>query len=450
MLNLNQLKNLYLNSPKWVKKIYTAIPFEIRNGSGYREWSTFLKKELNTQEYEILKIKETVLYAYENTKYYKNLFDKHHIDPYNINSREDLQLTPLLTKELVAENFEDLQVINYPDNKKFFVSTGGTTGKSMTFYQSKNIWEKEVAFWIYDTAKYGYNPSKLKASFRGGDLKNIEKRAYWEDDYINNAIHFSPMHLSHDTVYKYIEKLNASKPLFFHAYPSMLIFLIDYIVEQNLTLNYQVKVIFLVSEGYEKKDIKKIKEFFNATMVGLYGHSERAIIARSITQELDIYQVDRRYGCFELVDDTSKQIVQNDTIGILVGTGYDNYAMPLIRYKTDDLTSYADYQNDKIHMIDSLRNQVYIDCKNGVKIGINTFEIAKVAKNIHLWQLYQEHPGKVYILVLPKNNFTDKNKNQILLYLDKEFSMILDYEVKIIERPMLTQRGKVSKINKKY
>ncbi|VAW85845.1 hypothetical protein MNBD_GAMMA16-1827, partial [hydrothermal vent metagenome] len=218
MLNLNQLKNLYLNSPKWVKKIYTAIPFEIRNGSGYREWSTFLKKELNTQEYEILKIKETVLYAYENTKYYKNLFDKHHIDPYNINSREDLQLTPLLTKELVAENFEDLQVINYPDNKKFFVSTGGTTGKSMTFYQSKNIWEKEVAFWIYDTAKYGYNPSKLKASFRGGDLKNIEKRAYWEDDYINNAIHFSPMHLSHDTVYKYIEKLNASKPLFFHAY----------------------------------------------------------------------------------------------------------------------------------------------------------------------------------------------------------------------------------------
>lgn len=448
MLNLNQLKNLYIKSPRWVKKLYAAIPFEIREGSGYRKWCAFLKKELDIEEYETLKIKETVLYAYENTKYYKNLFDQHSINPYEINSRKDLQTIPLLTKKLVKENFHNLQNSNYPNNKKFFISTGGTTGTPMTFYQSKSVWEKEVGFGIYDFALYGYNPSKLKASFRGGTLKNIAKGEYWENDYINNAIHFSPLHLNKNTVAKYVEKLNDARPLFFHAYPSMLIFLIDNMIEQNLRLEYQIKVIFLVSEGYEKKDIKKMKEFFNATLVGLYGHSERTIIARSITQELDIYQVDQRYGCFELIDNNKTQIIQNNVTGTIVGTGFDNYAMPLIRYETDDLTHYVDYQSDKIYMIDSLRNQVYIDCKNCIKISINTFVIAKVAQNIHLWQLYQAYPGKVEVLIVPKKSFTDEDKKQILLYLDKEFGEILDFELKLIDQPMLTKRGKVSKMNR--
>lgn len=146
MLNLNQLKKLYTNSPHWVQNLYAAIPFSIRNGSEYKQWRTFLNKNLNVDEYEILKLKETIVYAYEYTTYYKKLFDDNHIDPYAINTRKDLQSIPLLTKKLLKENFHDLQAANYPKSNKFFITTGGTTGYPVTFYQSENVWKKEVAF----------------------------------------------------------------------------------------------------------------------------------------------------------------------------------------------------------------------------------------------------------------------------------------------------------------
>ncbi len=449
MLNLNQLKKLYINSPHWVQSIYAAIPFNIRNGSEYRQWRTFLKKNLNVDEYEIVKLKETILYAYEHTKYYKNLFDDNHIDPYMINTRKDLQSVPLLTKELVRENFHDLQATAYSKSKKYFITTGGTTGYPATFYQSQNVWKKELAFVADFFEGHGYDPSLLKASFKVKDFKDADHGIFWKKDYINNTIHFSPLHLNRSTVSKYVQKLNELKPLFFHTYPSNLLFLIDNMLEQNLSLDYQVHTVFLVSEGYTKNDIQKIKQFFNCEVTSFYGHSEHILFVKSITPEVDIYQIEKRYGFFELVDDDKHQIIENNISGTIVGTTFDNYAMPLIRYETDDLTQYLDYETGRVSMIDSLRNQVYLDGENGIKISITSFNLSPFADKIHIWQLYQEHPGKIDVLIVPKKGFTQEDKDKILSSIRTSIGDVLECDLKLRDHPLLTPRGKMTKMNKK-
>jgi phenylacetate-CoA ligase len=47
------------------------------------------------------------------------------------------------------------------------------------------------------------------------------------------------------------------------------------------------------------------------------------------------------YGHLELVDDQGRQISTPGKVGEIVGTGYDNAVMPLIRYRTGDSGAYS-------------------------------------------------------------------------------------------------------------
>ncbi|PHS34472.1 MAG: hypothetical protein COA92_00835 [Sulfurovum sp.] len=295
----------------------------------------------------------------------------------------------------------------------------------------------------------GCIPLLLKASFKVKDFKDNDHGIFWEKDYVSNTIHFSPLHLNSSTISKYVQKLNELKPLFFHVYPSNLLFLIDNMMEQNLKLKYQLRTIFLVSEGYTNKDIERIKTFFNCEVTSFYGHSERILFLESISQDVDIYQIDKRYGFFELVDDNKHQIVENNISGTIVGTTFDNYAMPLIRYETDDITQYLDYKIGTTSMIDSLRNQVYLEGKNHINISVTNFTLSHFTNKIHTWQLYQDQPGKVDILIVPKKDFTHEDKEKILSYMNTLIGDILECDLKLLNHPLLTPRGKMSKINKK-
>ena len=62
--------------------------------------------------------------------------------------------------------------------------------------------------------------------------------------------------------------------------------------------------------------------------ITFYGHSERCVIAEEMTQNR--YKFDPYYGYTEQIHN------ENNNYSI-VGTGFLNYIMPFIRYKTDDI-----------------------------------------------------------------------------------------------------------------
>jgi len=450
IFNLNQLKKLYTNAPGWVKNIYAAVPYEIRSGAEYRKWDLFLKEEIDRDSYQILKLKESMLYAYEHVPYYKKTFNNLQLSPYDIHSPKDLKDFPLLTKEIVNKNFTDLQAVNYPSNKKFYVKTGGTTGHPATFFQSDNIWKKEIAFVMNFFNQFAYKPTDLKASFKGGDYENIASEKYWFYNPLNRSISFSPIHLNQSSVDSYVAQLNKYRPIFFHTYPSAILFLIHLMKEKGLTLAYDIKVIFLVSEGYDQEDIVKIQTFFKCQVKSFYGHSERILFATSSDEKLSIYTNEKRYGLMELIDDNSLQIDQINQIGKIVGTSFDNYAMPLIRYVTDDTTSYLDTEHNTIQKIDSLRNKIYLDAKGGRQISITFISISSLSDNIHSFQFYQKKEGEVELLVVPKKDFSQLDKEKILSAITNKIGHLMDVSVRIVERPMRTKVGKAINVIKEY
>jgi len=453
MFNLNQLKQLYTNSPLWIKKLYASIPFDMRNGREYREWKEFLNNEIDVEEYELLKIKESVRFAYENTKYYSNLFTNLDINPQDIKSIQDFQKIPFVDKDTIRENYNDFLVTNIPKNKKLTVTTGGTSGSPTGYIQSSNVWAKELAYYMHFFGKYNYSPMDLKASFRGGDFSNLPKDEYWFANPVNNEVVFSPTNINPETIEKYVIYLNKIKPKFFYGYPSSILFLLYNMREKNLSFNFYINAVFLISEAFSQEDVNKIKDFFNCPVASTYGHSERLVLAESTGDSIVDYKVNRRYGYFELSNENNLIIETNDMKGEIIGTEFDNYAMPILRYKSGDFTSYKNFDESIINFVDSPRKQIYqIEDYNNNKIAtqslIRPYEMLEYG--IIRYQIVQIAPGKIKLHLLAEKTFSLTKQKELLNSIHSKAENRLQVEIIMTEKFIFSKRGKFIPFIKEY
>ena len=451
MLDLNNLKKYYYDSPLWMKKLYGLIPFDIRNGSEYRKWKKFLHEDISREEYELLKLKETIAYAYENTLYYKELFDQLQVSPHDINERKDLAKLPTIDKKAVKENYSKLIASSFPSRKRFYVTTGGTSGAPMKFLQSKNVWAKEVAFVMNYFEKYGFLTNMIKASFRGGDFDGLPENIYWRDNPHASEIHFSPFHINDRTIKFYVDELNRRQIKYFQTYPSSVKLLIESMKKNNLQLTYQVDTVFLLSENIVESDVKLIQSFFNCRVSSFFGHSERLIFATNFSSKLNSYKIDRRFGLFELLDDKQNIVGAEAEKGEMIGTSFDNYAMPLIRYRTNDWTSYLDSKNFIVNNIEGRWKQEYLDGKDGMKSYLTALNMhSDIFKHVIKYQFVQPQPGYAELHLSVKRGFSDYDKRIILEALNKKAGHTIFFTVKIVDSFTLTHRGKFINIVKQY
>lgn len=433
MLSLNRLKTLYNSSPYFIRYIYSLIPFSIRNGKEYRKWM----KRLTSISSKDCKI-DTVNYAFNNFSFYKQFYKN-----YNLNNFECL---PLLNKDVIQKELNKFKKF---DCKKFYVTTGGVTGKPATFYQSKNVWNKELAFIYNYFEKFGYKPKMKKASFRGGDFSDLKKNIFWKKNPIYNELHFSPFHMNINTIEVYVEKLNLVKPLYFHGYPSAFITLASLMQKKGLSLSYKPKAFFLISENYNLKNIVFIKDFFGADISSFYGHSERLIFAIA-SDDMKTYKPDLRYGYTELIDNNGKVIKENGITGELVGTSFNNYAMPLIRYRTGDFTYYTDYKTKTFAQIQGKWGQESLTGKNGEAITITALNLHSTELESFIkTQFIQKFNGIVDMLVITSENFTTEELGTIERMLSNRVGGLIQFSLKIVENLEVNSRGKVPLILKK-
>lgn len=433
-MNLNKLKNLYSLSPVWLKKLYSYVPFSIRNGKEYRTWRGMLSEDCNT----INRTRETIIYAIENFDFYKR-----HFRGINIEKWEGI---PLLSKSDIQQNIVDFEINSI---NKFYVTTGGVTGKPSTFYQSNNVWKKELAFVYNYFEKHGYKAKMVKASFRGGDFSNIKRGQVWKSNPIYNEMHFSPFHMNCDSIATYVAELNKYKPQFFHGYPSALLTLATLMKKNGLRLNYQPKVFFLISENYDSKDIDFLKNFFGVKVSSFYGHSERLVFAIA-NEDLKSYIPNLKYGYMELVDDKGNVIKENEKIGEIVGTSYDNYAMPLIRFKTGDYTYYVDYETKTFAQIQGKWGQDSLIGKSGEKITLTALNLhSPELSSFMRTQFHQLEDGVVEILVISSKILTKKEIIKIEDFLSRRVGELISFRIKIVDKLYQNSRGKTPLIIKK-
>ena len=89
------------------------------------------------------RLKNLISYTYDNVPYYRHIFDERNLKPEDINSSSDLIKMPILTKQIIRKNFNQLRASLFPRKDAVLTVTGGSTGEPLEFYttrEEQNYW----------------------------------------------------------------------------------------------------------------------------------------------------------------------------------------------------------------------------------------------------------------------------------------------------------------------
>lgn len=446
--------NVYRKMPRIIQfpidYIYGAIPYSLKYGAIYRETKDLLSKsQWWSEEQHVLyqegKMKQLLIHSYEHVPYYKRVFKECGFDPYTFKHLNEIEVLPLLNKNIIQENLHELIADNIKPSKIIKRSTGGTSGNQLVFYDEKDTDAKEWPFVESIWGRVGYNAKSKVAALRNQSIKGNKPYIYsWKQ----RRLILNNFHTNDESIKAMLDKLCEDKIEYIHTYPSAILVLCEYIRRTAYHMTYAPKAILATSENIYPGQKELIESTFNCRVLTFYGHTERSCIA-GWCEHSDLYHINSEYGYIELIDQSNKVITDTNVEGEIVCTGFNNMAMPFIRYQTGDYSSYADGNcscGRAYKLLNSIEGrwlQEMIVCKDKSKVSITALNMhSDIFKNVKQYQLYQDTVGICVMNIVKSDNYTAKDESAIRQEFLQKINGLVDLKINYVSEIEKTKAGK--------
>jgi len=382
-------------------------------------------------EYQNEKLRELIGFVAENSRFYRKVMQRAGVKPSEIREVSDLKRLPYLEKDDIRNNIQEISPTHRKDLRLEQRHTSGTTGAGMHFYWDSSAIMKEYAFVARHRRWASVEPLDLQATFGGRIVVPISRKEppFWRTNLAERQVFFSMYHVSRGNAPHYLKKLRDLSPIFIQGYPSMLSTIAMFSEELGMPLDGP-KAIFTSSETLLESQRVSIEDAFQCKAFDWYGNSE---LCASIGQcERGNYHLNAEYGIVEL--DRDFRGMDGNT-GQMICTSFVNYGTPLLRYRIGDLIRLSDSKcpcgrglpvvSEIVGRLDDM-----IMTPEGVCIG-RIDHIFKDATNVREAQVIQEKVDELRILIVPREGFSDSDKDN----LEREFrirfggGMSLEFEI---------------------
>jgi phenylacetate-CoA ligase len=434
----NALYRGYYFLPYCFKVIATSIYASYKNikkyGGYFEQYYEFLiSNGLNYQQ----KIAQQEMAQYLN--FVKN--NCRYYAPY-LSDRCNVENLPIIDKNFVNDHYSELLL----DKAYFIGKSSGTTGQPIKVPYSKNVYQKEYAFWWYHRSFGGVRRGDRIATFAGHKVADAKKYSppFWVMNRAENQIFFSSYHLSKQNMVYYIDALNKFRPIFINGFPSSIHFIAKHILEENIELNFKPKMIVTSSETTLDFQRKAIEKAFGCKVYIWYGNAE---LCGHIT-ECDYGKLHiQPYHSYVRVLREDKTTAKPGETGTIVATNFSNYAFALINYDIKDIVKISENQNcfcDKGGMVlDYILGRVddHIITPEGMYIG-RLSQLFKDAKYVKNGQIVQNDTNSVIIRIEKENGYSRKIEKIILLEARARLGDVIDIEFQYVKEIKKEPNGK--------
>ena len=405
---------------------YGALPASVRHGRVYARWSAWLPRSeqlprQDLDELQWMRLKVTLSYAYQKVPWYGRLWAQYGLAPRQIQSPSDLHLVPVTSKADVRHNFEQFISTDARPRDVLPILTTGSTGAPTRIGYTRGVTHAvEWAFIHSLWGRVGYRENCKVAALRGADLHGRRDGTPWMHDPSRNRWSYSSVDLSPAGCRRILRHMQATEPEFLHVFPSALTSLATTVCADGLESPLpSLRAILAGSETIASWQIEVWRRAFGPKVKILrwYGLTERAALAGSCEESL-AYHVYPQYSYVELLHepDESSTDLSNDGSRAqrVIGTSFDNWVMPLIRYDTGDAAIAASSEcacgRPYRTLVDVVgRANAWAQTRSGdwvpfthIAAGIETSEWAEVLR----LQFMQEAPGRLQLLLVPATSTT--------------------------------------------
>jgi phenylacetate-CoA ligase len=283
------------------------------------------------------KLKKIVAHAYEHSPFYKKRFDEYGVKPADINSIDDITKLPFTVKQDLRDNYPfGMMAVPMSEILRLHASSG-TTGKPIVVgYTQLDLenWSESVArcFTAYGLSKkdlvqvaYGYGlftgglgahdgVHKIGGTVIPTSSGNTEKQLLLMQDFGTTALACTP---------------------------SYALYMSEEIRKMGLDIDkFKLRVGIFGAEPWTESMRKELEEKLHIKAYDIYGLTE--ISGPGVGGECECQNGTHIWEDLfypEIIDPETLEPVEPGKKGELVFTTLDKWGMPMIRYRTRDLTS---------------------------------------------------------------------------------------------------------------
>lgn len=394
------------------------------------------------KEVQLVKLKQIIKHAYENTSYYRGLFDSVGIKPKDISRVEDLPKIPLTSKttlqhlpreEIIARNVDAHKckrtVISGPSGEPLNVFFTGRDAGFLTMLWARSLVENGLTS----------RDKRVSIEYRLPDKKNWGQRfGIWRKELLP---------VQHDPLAQ-VSILEAMDPDVLTGYPFDLGALARAIRTTGAT-GIRPRLVVSIGSflGGEQREL--INSVLRTRVFDYYASGELGCIA---------WECDRHHGYHINADAFIVESVRNgrpvsgEEKGEIVCTALHSYALPLIRYRTGDRGALAHEPcpcDRGLPLLGSrqARANTFIATRSGRFVSpCLLVNVLKVIPGIARYKITQENKESLHVQLARGKNFSSETVNRVREELAKVLEKGVDLDVKVEEQIPLEPPGEIYSI----
>jgi phenylacetate-CoA ligase len=292
-------------------------------------------------QYQLLRLRQAIRYAYERSSFYRMLFNSAGIDPEDVRRLADLSRIPLTEPHHLSESpYRFLCVSQSEVARPYSFVTSGTTGPPKKIFWSHGDLERIVEFMAAGMATVAGTEDVVQIMLADG-------RPYSQADLLYRGVKklgakpvLADMNLGSEENLKVIRDSH-STVLF--GYTSRL-FRISKELEAKSDLSRMgVKILFSAGEYLPDAMRRQLQRIWNCRVHTHYGLTEMGLGVAVECDAGDGYHFNEAGLLVEVIDPRTGSPVRPGEEGELVFTTLTREAMPLIRYRTHDISRLVPY-----------------------------------------------------------------------------------------------------------
>lgn len=422
---------------------------DILTRQGVHNSLIFLKKsQFWTREqidnYQNKKLRTLIQHASANVPYYKDLFHDLKLSCREIQTKDDLNKLPILTKSIIKQEGTDRFTSSaFHPEKLMHRSSSGSTGAPLYYKITNEAYSMNIACNLRGWYSMGYRLGDKFIKLSQNPRNSLIKQ--WQDKLTRNL--YVPIKFLTDENLNYIlQKIEEYQPKIIRCYPDPLLFLARY-KQNHPEFAYSPHAINCTGNTLHPETRREIETAFGCEVFDSYSSEGNSCVFECPTHQG--YHSAEEYGISEILDEAGQAI----TIGVgrLISTDLWNLAHPFIRYDTQDFVEIdqtpcnCGRQQKKINRILGRDNEILV-MQSGKKFIVHHFTTffsstsSHINKSIEQFQVVYTKESSVLFRLITNNNFNNSIKEYIQNFWIKELDTKVDIE--LVKEIPLTLSGK--------
>ena len=401
--------------------------------------------------YQDEQLRRLVRHAGKHVPYYRSLFERIGLAPTDFRGRLDLQKIPTLDKQTVRTRKDELIAENSASFGVNAVSTSGTTGTPLQLVLS-------------DAAQVDFLASLLRCFHWSGYrffMRTLSLQSYYFEDRdlmynpFLNVLRFDSCRLGPASAINAIATINRMKPNFFMGFPFDLVMLTRFAAEAGKKIT-PPKSVLCYGETLSAEKRRILESELKCKVFDFYSHHESvAMVAECPYGNKHIVD---DFGYHEILDEHGTDCTEKGE-GELIGTGFSNYAMPLIRYRTGDRVFLASTKaacpcGRQLRTVRAIAGKQtdYLETPDGRVLSTVMSHSIDEAKGVVMSQCIQDSLDHLVVNIITDDTYTRDSEIALVEGLRKRLGHEIALDIERVDQLEKSRGGKtqfiISKIGK--